>query len=316
MHHKKPLSGAIKFFIAMVALVASIECLLRFGLGLGNPVLITPDSACNYTLKPNQDIFRFFARTFINSYGMRSEEVPANRVPHSLRLIFVGDSITYGTSRVDQSSIFTEILRRDLPSITHEPVEVLNASASAWAIDNELSFVRSRGIFQSDIVLLVLNSGDLAQQRSIMAQVGDDVPQKRESTAIGELCTRYIEPRIPGLRLHVDAGDSASDHPGNIERANLTDLDAFRALVTSQHARMVLVYVPFRKDVPNSSAASASVLHAWAATHQVPLLDLTSAESPYPAREITLDDGVHFNEKGHRLVADAIEHAWPALGQP
>lgn len=316
MHSKKALGGAINVTLALAALVVIAECVLRFGLGLGNPVLIAPDAASTYTLKPNQHTFRFFAHSSINSFGMRSEEVPANRAPHSLRLMFVGDSITYGTSRVDQSKIFTEILHRDLPSITHEPVEVLNASASAWAIDNELSFVRSRGIFQSDIVLLVLNSGDLAQPRSTMAQVGDDLPQKREGTAIGELWTRYIGPRILGRRRHVDAGDSSGDPSGAIERANLTELEAFRALVTSQHARMVLVYAPFRKDLPNPSAASAATLHAWAAAHQVPLLDLTTAESAHSAREITLDGGVHFNEKGHRLVADAIERDWPALGQP
>lgn len=316
MPFKKALGGAIKVTLALVALVVMAECVLRFGLGLGNPVLITPDPACNYTLKPNQDIFRFFAHTFINSYGMRSDEVPAYRVPHSLRLMFVGDSITYGTSRVDQSKIFTEILHRDLPSIAHQPVEVLNASASAWAIDNELSYVRSRGIFHSDIVLLVLNSGDLAQPRNTMAQVGDDLPQKREATAIGELWTRYIGPRILGLHRHVDAGDNTNDQAGDVIRANVTELEAFRVLVTSQHARMVLVYVPFRKDLATASAASDATLHAWAATHQVPLFDLTSAESPYSAREITLDGGIHFNEKGHRLVADAIERAWPSLDQP
>jgi hypothetical protein len=42
-----------------------------------------------------------------------------------------------------------------------------------------------------------------------------------------------------------------------------------------------------------------------------PILDLTSAEQPYPFGEITLDHGVHFNAKGNAIVADAIEKLWP-----
>jgi hypothetical protein len=141
------LRRTVAFSAALVVLAALLEAMLRFGLGLGNPVLIAEDSACAYILKPDQDVFRFFSHTHVNHFGMRSDEVPALRDPHTLRILFVGDSITYGTSRIDQRQIFPEILHRDLRSIVQRPVEVLNASASSWAIDNELSYVRSRGRF-------------------------------------------------------------------------------------------------------------------------------------------------------------------------
>ncbi|MGD0631323.1 MAG: hypothetical protein ABR987_18500, partial [Terracidiphilus sp.] len=144
--------SVIGVMISLVLLTCIVEAALRFGLGLGNPVLITPDAACSYILKPDQDVRRFFARTYVNHYGMRSEDVPAVRPVGTLRLMFVGDSITYGTSRVDQQQLFTELVHRELPAIVHRPVEVLNASAGAWAPDNELAYIRSRGIFQSDIV--------------------------------------------------------------------------------------------------------------------------------------------------------------------
>lgn len=303
------------YLSVLIGLLALVEGTLRFGLGLGNPVLYVPDSACNYILKPNQNVVRFFARTSIDRNGMRSDAVPANRAPHTLRLMFVGDSITYGTGRIDQSRIFSELLRHDLPSNVHEPVEVLNASARGWAIDNELSYVRSRGIFQSDVVLLVLNSGDLTQTRSTIVEVGDALPEKQGATAVGELWTRYIEPRLFHLRAHADAGDTARDNADDVVRANLENLEAFHALVASQHARLLIVYAPFRKDIPAASARSAATLHTWTAQHQVPLLDLTAAEAAYSAREITLDGGVHFNDKGHRVVAEAIERAWPSLAQ-
>lgn len=307
--------GVLKFLLVFAALVLIAEGLLRIGLGLGNPILITPDAACNYIIKPNQNVFRFFGHTYINRYGMRSGEVPAHRIPHTLRLMFVGDSIAYGTTQVDQNAIFTQIVRRELPSIVHEPVEVLNASAGAWAIDNELSYVRSRGIFQSDIVLLVLNDGDLNQPRSTIAQIGDNTPVSRPATAIGELYTRYFRPRIFHILRRPDAGDSASEGGGDIARENLADLDAFQALVAGQHAEFVIVFTPFRIDVPVASARAETAFRSWAAAHQVPFLDLTAAEQPHPVREITLE-GVHFNKAGNRVVAEAIEKSWTSIVQP
>lgn len=307
---------AVILLAALLAMLGTMECALRFGLGLGNPVLIVADPACMYTLKPDQDIFRFFAHTHVNHLGMRSDEVPSRRTPGTLRILFVGDSIAYGTSRVDQRQLFTEILHRELPSIVHRPVEVLNASAGGWAIDNEYSYVRSRGAFQSDLVLLVLNSGDLPQRRSTMAEVGSELWQRRPSTAVEELYLRYIKPRLFHTTIAVDAGDVADKSAASTIRDNLAELDSFKALVASQGSRLVIVYVPFRMEVPDGSAYWLSLLQAWTASRHVPLLDLTPAEAPYSAEEITLDHGVHLNARGHLAVAREMEKQWPiAIGR-
>ncbi|MGO9339148.1 MAG: SGNH/GDSL hydrolase family protein [Terracidiphilus sp.] len=273
-------------------------------------MLITPDAACSYILKPDQDVRRFFAQTHTNHYGMRSDEVPVVRQAGTLRLMFVGDSITYGTSRVDQQELFTEVLHRELPALVHRPVEVLNASAGGWAPDNELAYIQSRGIFQSDMVLLVLNDGDLPQEKSTIAGVGDDLPQKRPATAIGELFTRYIKPRIGRLLERSDAGDRIDAINNDVIRKNLEDLDSVLELVRSHGARLTIVYIPFRRNVPEFSKVAGSTLRAWSHAHQVGMFDLTSAEAPYTARQITLDNGIHLNAKGHRVIAQAIERSW------
>jgi hypothetical protein len=302
--------SVFRAIIALILLVGIIEAVLRIGLGLGNPVLITPDVACSYILKPDQDVRRFFARTHTNHYGMRSDEVPSMHEAGVLRLMFVGDSITYGTSRVDQDQLFTESIHRDLPAIVHRPVEVLNASAGAWAPDNELSYIRSRGIFQSDIVLLVLNDGDLTQPRNTITAVGDDLPQKRPATAIGELFTRYIKPRIGHFLGRSDAGDRIVANSDDVIRRNLEDLDSFDELVKSQGARLIMVYIPFRRDIPARSQLSLLTLTAWCDARHVGMFDLTSAEAVYSVKEITLDNGIHLNARGHGVIAQQLERFW------
>ena len=314
---KPPRSGLARSSLSVVAgvLLALIltEALLRFGLGLGNPILIQADSACAYILKPDQNVVRFFARTRTNHLGMRSDELLPQRRADTLRVMFVGDSVTYGSTQVNQADIFTEVLHRELPAIVHRPVEVLNASAGAWAPDNELSYIQSRGIFNADIVFLVLNDGDLAQPRSTIADVGDGLPVQRPATAIGELFTRYIRPRLAGLVAKPDAGDRAAQNAEEEIHANLGDLDQINRIVRSQGARLVVLYIPFRRDIPNESVQSAEILRKWTDANHLQMVDLTSAEAEYTSRQITIDNGIHLNAQGHRLVAKAVERSWPEL---
>lgn len=299
--------------LGLVLVVAACEGLLRFGLGLGNPILIQYDQACGYILKPDQDVVRFFVRTHTNHFGMRSDEVTVAPHAGTLRLLFVGDSITYGTTRVDQKEIFTEVLHRELPPIVHRPVEVLNASAGAWAPDNELSYIQSRGTFHSDIVLLVLNDGDLTQPRSTIAMVGDDLPQRRPVSAISELYLRYIRPRLFHLIDKSDAGDSIVAGADEVTRRNLADIARISELTTSQGARLIILYIPIRKDIPQESKRAATLLQTWSFAHHVSMFDLTNIEAPYSIPEITLDNGIHLNAKGHLAIARAIEQSWAGV---
>ena len=290
-----------------VLFLAGLECLLRLVLGLGNPVLIAPDAACDYILKPNQKVHRFSADTETNRYGMRSADISEMPPPQTLRILFLGDSLTYGTSRVDQQQIFTETLHRDLPNVIHQPVEVLNASAGNWAIDNEFSWVRSRGIFHADVVLLVVNNADLTQPRATIAQFAQVMPEEQPSSALTEVYERWIRPRFsPAEENRPAASDST------IEANNLKDLTAIHQLVASQGGRFALVYLPFAQDVPGQSLAAETAFRNWATGDGVPFFDLTPDEASETPGSITLD-GKHLNARGHGLVAAVIERLWPEL---
>ena len=313
---RKPRALRLTFRILIVLVVAALGAELALRLvGLGNPVLVAPDPACAYILKPDQNVYRFFCRTRTDQYGMRSDPFPAVPKPGTLRVLFVGDSVTYGTSHVDQAKIFTEVVHRGLPDVVHRPVEVLNASAGGWAPDNELSWVRSRGIFHSDIVLLVLNSGDLGQPRNAISDMGEDTPSHRPATAIGELWSRYLRYKLFHVAPKSDAGDAAAPNADATIRANLADLQTMDDLVVSEHARFAIVYLPFRREIPEPAAQSESALRAWTAAHDVPLFDLTAVEAAYPTGQISLD-GDHLNTNGNRIIGEAIERQWSStLGQ-
>lgn len=300
--------------LILLAVTAGTELALRGTLGLGNPVLITRDAACDFTLKPDQELRRFFCRTHINHYAMRSEEIAPNPAPGVERILFIGDSVTYGTTRVDQSDLFTERLARALPQQIHRPVEVLNASASAWAIDNELSYVRSRGTFHAQLVVLVLNSGDLSQPRARIDDVSDALAREKPAGALAELWNRTLKrklfPRVAAA--HNDAGTAANLNDEQEIRANLARLDRLQALVSNQQGRLIVVYIPFWHDLATSNAPQRARLGAWAKEKDIPFLDFTEIEAAHPAREITLDT-THLNAAGHRLIAEEFVRQLPGI---
>jgi hypothetical protein len=292
---------------AIVIAAAAAEMFLRYGLGLGKPVLVQADPGAGYILKPDQDLHRFFGRVHINHQGMRSPEIAPVRDPRALRVMFVGDSFTYGAGRVSQEDLFTDIVRRELPRVVGRPVEVLNASASDWAPANEVGFVRRYGTFGSDLVVLVLNNEDLAQPVAKIEDAQDDLMQTNPPSAFAELYTRFIRPR---LRPRPGPGPRAISGADGVVRENLTALDSLHAQLQSLGARLVVLFLPVRAQIPGGSAGALATLKAWTDQRGVKLLDFTPLEAAYPAGAITLD-GAHFSAKGNRVVADALLRDWP-----
>jgi lysophospholipase L1-like esterase len=143
--------------------------------------------------------------------------------------------------------------------------------------------------------------------------VGDDLPQQRLATAIGELYSRYLKPHFLHFIRKTDAGDTIAANSDEVMRDNLKNLDSIQELVERQGARLSLVYIPFRRDIPEISRTPASVLKAWSDAHRISMCDLTSIEAQYSSREITLDNGIHLNAKGHEIVARGIERCWAAM---
>ena len=300
---KRPVAFAFTLF-GLLMLLGLTELGLRMFVGFGSPILYDRNPAYGYFTKPNQHTRRLFARTSTNSLGMRSPEFTVAKPPGTLRLMFLGDSITYGTTQVNQDDIFVELVRKDLSSEFHRRVEEINASANAWAITNENAFLQSRGTYNSDCVLLVLNSGDLDQPFSDFSDVAG-AQTARPVSAIGELLTRLLA--LWNHSSQHDAGTTIENDPAT-EQSNLQKLSNMANFTRTHGSNFLLVFVPFRREITQGAKSSAQYpLRQWAESEAVDLIDLTSAVSAYETKAVTLRDGVHFNALGNRLLADSLE---------
>lgn len=192
------------FFVMTVVL----ELSLRLIFGLGSPLLFISDPACSYVLAPNQNIRRFFAVNQINAYSMRSPTVGPKRVDE-YRILFIGDSVLNGQTYTPQARIFTSLLGNSLPARLHRPVTVFNASAGGWAVGNEVAYLRSRGGFQSNAIVMVVNTEDLVQPFNDTTPGSVQMPIKNPPLALVEVWTRYVVPTVFGMDLS-DRGSKAA----------------------------------------------------------------------------------------------------------
>jgi len=289
----------------------SCEIALRTLWGLGTPILVQPDPACGYILQPSQDVIRFHVHTYINRHSMRSDEIKPLKQQGTIRIVFLGDSITYGTTQVDQSQIFTEILHRELPSRLGHPVEVLNAAVSAWAPSNELDFIKSRGTFDADLLIWVWNSADLMQPRATLDQLGDKLASRKPSTALGELFQRYIFIKLFRLAARSDAGTSSGPVDTFAKRQNLGALSEMLDLLRPRHIPLVIMYIPTGKDIKTN--ALPSEIADWATKEHVGITDVSPYLAGKEPKALVLPDGAHYNGAGHRLIADSAESSIQSL---
>jgi lysophospholipase L1-like esterase len=308
---RKPWWKRASFWTVIVILASPIaaDLALRLALGLGTPVLYRNDPAAGYVADPSQHVVRLFCRNDINRFSMRSPPIKIPKPGGEYRILCIGDSVTYGTTFVDQSEIFTSLLDRDLPGLLHKPVEVLNASAGGWAPGNELGYLRSRGTFDADRVIFVLNTGDLTQ---IFAEspvgVSPGYPSQEPLCALTELFSRYLLPRLEHENS-ADAGSTAAAAPDIAHDTPqvLAILAKANKFVTAHGAKFLIVYTPAVGPDWAPFAPGLKMLKDWCKSNSVHLLDITPFVADLPVDQIYFPAGhIHFRPKGHAIIARAI----------
>lgn len=105
-------------------------------------------------------------RYCINSLGFRGKEIPLEKRENVIRIITIGDSVTFGIG-VDQPEIYSQRLEEFLNDYAAEqglPVtfQVLNPSGCGWNTFNEIVWLEKRAIkYKPDIILLQFCMNDV-----------------------------------------------------------------------------------------------------------------------------------------------------------
>lgn len=286
-----------------------VELVLQVLFGFGNPPLYMADDAIGYLLVPNQRVRRFGNLIAINQYSMRTFDIEKSRPTNTLRIFLLGDSIVNGNWWTDQSKTLSALIEAQLSQHDKtQAVEVLNASANSWGPRNELAYLKRFGTFESQIVMLVINTDDLFGTQPTSLQVGKDrsYPDTKPLLAFLELANRLKKPvPIPGLqKIQNEQGDRVGK--------NLSAIEAIKHLVETQGGQLLLAMTPLKREVINGPREYEKVARQrvdnWVAQQQVPYIDFLQPFQEKSNTETLYRDHIHLSPTGNLWVAQSLSH--------
>ena len=148
------------FFILIGTLLPATVLILIFELsiqklvGLGDPIVYDASSTWGYSPRANRKYKRFSGSVVsINDAGLRSTK--SWKETRSKKLVFLGDSVTYGGSYISDDETFSELVCQELTQ------PCFNGGVNAYGVINMVA--RSRfdsRISDADAVVFVVISGD------------------------------------------------------------------------------------------------------------------------------------------------------------
>lgn len=298
---------------ALLLVAVAGEVVSRTFLGLGDPPLSIADDEIEYLSKPGT-YHRFGNRIFVNSHHMRSDEFPAHKQSaDEVRVMVLGDSVVNGGGLTDQADLATERLQARLRGELKRPVVVGNIAAGSWGPGNLLAYAKRFGLFDADVVLIVLHGKDVGDNPTGAPVVGVDpsFPETRPFSALAEAVQRYLVPRLQQVLTGV-AGHAPSV-PKDDERAeaerSMRDLGALCDLARQAGAAVVIAYVPQRVEIDGELLPGHAVIARFVAGEQMEFVDLCeefrraadSGNDPYRP-----NDSIHPSPAGQILLSEAV----------
>lgn len=120
------------------------------------PTFIKSDSF-EYIHAPNQNRTIYRNKFITNEFSMRSNPITEK---DNCTVLVIGDSVVNGGNLTDHDSLATTLLENLLLKKLKKSIRVLNISAGSWGPDNAMAYVKEYGLFNANVIVLVVSSHD------------------------------------------------------------------------------------------------------------------------------------------------------------
>ena len=282
----------------LVVTLLGAEAVLRYGVGIGDPVVARRDAQAEYVLVPSARYRRFGNTIAINANGLRGPEL-GPKAPSEVRVALIGDSIVYGGHRLDQDETIGAYLTRALSArLPGCAVTVAPVAASSWGPENQRAFVRREGFFGADAVVYVLSSHDAFDVPTFV--YGDMSYAMRPYHGGLHEASGKVWDRRPRMR------DDEPVRPDRAEARARSEAAAGDVLAEAKASGAALVLLAEHPTVTelNLGSERSRPFVPVAAAADVPALDLANALGPIG--QAAYQDHLHLTAIGTRAVAGRL----------
>jgi len=278
----------------------------------------------------------------INSRGLRGPVVPYERRSGTPRVLYLGDSVTFGYNVARWEDTFPFVVGRTLASELGTDVETINTGVGGYSPWQESAYLRREGIrYAPDAVVVDFVLNDVTEKFTLTRfggyGLGRQLTQSYYSPLDHVLARsglgyhlRWVWNRIVSRRVHASSPRIHAIHYGPLDvkalirnpdapylsgawEITFEHLDSIFAFCNERHVPALLVVFPFAKQLadPDSTSGPQRRVVAHAEARGVPCVDLLPELADYArAHGLTTDDLFldqdHLSVEGHKVVAELL----------
>lgn len=265
---------------------------------------------------------RWFAlHTRLNSYDCRDREWAKEKPRGVKRIVFLGDSFTYGWGVEDVAERFTDRLQARFDARSPEAVEVMNVAKPGWGTGDQvqrLPDILERFAPDEVVLCYVLNDmEDLIPRTQGINPTRPPEPQwfnPDSSCFLDFLWRRLWLPRMPSVRGYQDwlADGYAQADVWNAQAARLTRL---RDLCSERDVTFRVALLPYVREGGErfDGKKIRSQVREFLTGQGVQIIDLADSIAFVNASELVVNRGdAHPNGRAHEMFADRLWKVWYA----
>jgi len=274
-----------------------------------------PDRDYEYRMKPDHSGSNTLAghtwRLTTNSRGFRGREIAPRKTPSRFRMLFLGDSVTFGVG-VEDDEVFTELVAAESGD-GGRAIEVVNLGVPGYNLHQECALLEEQiDLWNPDVVALTLGPNDAEPQFTVPPHPRHALRKvrfwflERTRETLNDLFHGSAE-HHPLKRLRYDVDWTAGFEPDNPKRRLARTAFARMAGLCRDREIPLLTLYANTCDTTLLDDAYSMVRNAfadWARAEGVPHVDLFERQAARGHRELWINHDAHPNALGHELIAE------------
>lgn len=151
--HKRKMIVFILLQFSLISLFLVEVCLHKI-MGLGNPVIYDSNPLYGFRPLPNKEYSRLYgANITFNNLSLRANNDWDENTDN--KILFLGDSVTYGGSHIDNKQLFSYLAVKDL-----KQYQSGNAGVNGWGVENIYGLIVESDFLPAEIYITTLPEGD------------------------------------------------------------------------------------------------------------------------------------------------------------
>ncbi|MGH2415167.1 MAG: GDSL-type esterase/lipase family protein, partial [Microcystaceae cyanobacterium] len=191
----------------------------------------------------------------------------------------------------------------------------LNASANSWGPRNQEAYLRRYGLFEAQIVVLLLNTDDLFATAPTSLPVGRDrnYPAYRPPLALIEIFSRFFGTPQP-IQEMAEVRKEKGDRVG----LNLAAIAKIQDMAKQANAQFLLAMSPLLREVEASpreyEQKARQRLQQFTGEQHIPYVDFLAKFKQFERPETLYRDHIHLTPQGNQFVSETLSHSILGMG--